>query len=65
LKNRFIGKVASLGVKAASYILPSQLDKLRKQQMEIEINDWVADRYKVPNQELSEAIGIDLSLFGY
>lgn len=64
-KNRYLGKAASLGVKAVSYILPSQLDKLRKRQMEIEINDWVADRYKTSNQELDEAIGMDLSLFGY
>ena len=65
LKNRYIGKVASLMIRAASFVLPSLLDKLRKQKMEKEISNWVADRYKVCNKELSEVIELDLSLFDY
>ncbi|MDW3192742.1 MAG: sulfotransferase domain-containing protein [Cytophagales bacterium] len=65
LNNRYMGKAVSLMAKAAAFFIPPRLDELRKRKMEIEINQWVADRYKVCNQELSQEIGLDLSLFGY
>lgn len=65
LKNRYVGKAVSLMVRASPFFIPPRLDKLRKQKMEIEINQWVADRYQACNQELSEEIGMDLSSFGY
>lgn len=62
---KYFRKPASIALDTFSAITPSQWDRAKNVSLTKQISDWVGDRYKKNNEELSQIIETDLSLFGY